>query len=100
MRPLFAALLFAVPAFAQPMDLYGFGPRAIAMGGVEAAADNDYSAAYYNPALLKHGSVGFGFTWGDPSMSISAEGTSPQLTSQTPVDYAGIMFGAAIPLIG
>jgi long-chain fatty acid transport protein len=97
---LLAVLLFALPAFAQPMDLYGFTPRSIAMGGVEASADSDASAAYYNPALLKRGAVSLGFTWGDPNMNITPEASSPTLSSQLPVDYAGISFGAAIPMIG
>jgi long-subunit fatty acid transport protein len=99
-RSLFVATLFALPAFAQPMDLYGFTPRSIAMGGVQASADGDYSAAYYNPALLSRGAVGIGFNWGDPNMSITPATSTPQLSAQTPVDYAGLTLGAAIPLIG
>jgi long-chain fatty acid transport protein len=99
MRSLLVALL-PVAAAAQPMDLYGFTPRSMAMAGVQAAADADYSAAYYNPALLSRGSVGVGFNYGRPLMFITPDAATPELTSQTPVDYSGITFGAAIPLFG
>ncbi len=47
-------LLSLVPllARADPYSLYGFGPRAAAMGGAMTAEANDYSAVFYNPALL------------------------------------------------
>src|SRR5260370_25035983 len=98
MRSLLLWCALPLGAAAQPMDLYGFGPRSMAMGGVQAAADGDYSAAYYNPALLSKGSVGVGFNYGVPSMYINADAPLPALSSQTPVDYAGITVGAASPL--
>ena len=39
-------------AHANPIDLFGFGPRAQAMGGAQVAGAEDTSACYYNPALL------------------------------------------------
>jgi long-chain fatty acid transport protein len=97
------AVLFATAALAQPMDLYGFGPRATAMGGTQAAAQHDFSAAYYNPALLDTGSAGLGFGYGDPKMWLHQ--TSPalgsqKLSDQLPVDYSGLSVGAAIPMRG
>src|SRR5262249_51976969 len=56
-------LSLVLVVLAQPMDLYGSGPRNIAMAGVQAAADDDYTATYYNPALLHHGSVGVSFNY-------------------------------------
>ena len=99
------ALLFALPAVAvaQPMDLYGFNPRAVAMAGVQAASYGNFTAAYYNPALLRGGEAGLGFNWGDPLVSINQIGTAlpnQQLSAQRPVDYAGLTFGAAVPLGG
>jgi long-chain fatty acid transport protein len=103
MRTLLVVLAFPAVAAAQPMDLYGFNPRAVAMAGVEAASDGNFTAAYYNPALLKGGEVGIGFNWGSPSMSIQQTGTAlpnQELSAQRPVDYAGITVGAAVPLDG
>lgn len=95
-------VLIAV-TLAQPLDLYGSGPRSIAMAGVQASADDDYPAAYYNPALLRRGAVGAGFNWSAPSMWVTETSrTSPdqELHPMRPVDYAGIGFGAVVPLIG
>ncbi|MCB9528757.1 MAG: TonB-dependent receptor [Myxococcales bacterium] len=47
-----AALLWAGPAAASVWDTYGFGARATAMGNAHAAAGQDFSAVYYNPAAL------------------------------------------------
>ncbi len=101
--PALFATLLASAALAQPMDVYGFTPRATAMAGVQASAQHDYSAAYYNPSLLDSGSVGVGFGWGKPSMWVHQTAQalgSQQLSEQTPVDYSGLSVGAAIPLIG
>ncbi len=45
-----AALALARTAAASPVDLYGYGPRAIGMGGAFTGLADDYSAVYYNPA--------------------------------------------------
>lgn len=105
MRIALVVSLCALPAsaLAQPMDLYGFNPRAVAMAGVQAASDGNFTATYYNPALLRGGEAGVGFNWGDPSLSITQTGSAlpnQTLTAQRPVDYAGLTFGAAVPLGG
>ncbi|MBI4816318.1 MAG: hypothetical protein HY791_08670 [Deltaproteobacteria bacterium] len=41
-------------AEAHPADQYGLGARSVAMGGAMTSAADDFSAAYYNPALLAH----------------------------------------------
>ena len=97
------AFTLAAAAQAQPLDLYGFNPRATAMAGVQASAQHDFTAAYYNAALLDPGSVGVGFGWSKPSTWIhqtSVAQGSQQLSTHLPVDYAGISFGAAVPLFG
>jgi long-chain fatty acid transport protein len=103
MRALLVAVVLSSPAWAQPMDLYGFSPRSVAMGGVQAAADGQASAAYYNPALLGRGSVGVGYNWGRPFTFIeetAAPTMGQMLTARQPVDYSGITFDAAVPLQG
>lgn len=39
-------------AAANPIDAFGFGARAAALGGAQTAAADDGGANYYNPALL------------------------------------------------
>ena len=58
MRPILIALaLVAVagPARANPLDAFGFGARGPAMANAVAAATEDASANYYNPAGLVRG---------------------------------------------
>jgi long-subunit fatty acid transport protein len=43
------------PALASPLDMFGFGTRAIAMGGAMTGLADDYSAVYYNPAGMVYG---------------------------------------------
>jgi long-chain fatty acid transport protein len=46
-------ILAAAPeARANPLDTFGFGSRAAAMGGAASADSADFSAGYYNPANL------------------------------------------------
>jgi long-chain fatty acid transport protein len=50
-----ALLLIATQACANPLDAFGYGSRAPAMGGAATAASDDSSANYYNPAGLVRG---------------------------------------------
>src|SRR5262249_55892098 len=45
-----AISLVAADARANPLDLFGLGSRATAMGNAAAADVRDFSAGYYNPA--------------------------------------------------
>ncbi len=58
-------LLALVPMLARAdFSLYGYGPRAAAMGGAMTAEANDYTAVFYNPALLvERKDVNFGFAF-------------------------------------
>ncbi len=52
-------------SLASPLDMYGYGTRAIAMGGAFTGLADDYSAVYYNPAGLifsEGNNLTFGFT--------------------------------------
>jgi long-chain fatty acid transport protein len=47
---------------ANPLETYGYGSRAISMGGAYSAVSDDFAAAYYNPAGLPQiGDVDLGF---------------------------------------
>lgn len=53
--PRFVVLLLPLAplvAGAEVLSLYGYGPRAAAMGGAMTAEATDYTAVFYNPALL------------------------------------------------
>lgn len=98
-----ASTLFALSGFAQPMDLYGFTPRSIAMGNTQAASDGTFAAAYFNPALLREADVGVGFSSATPSTWITAleEPTDrQQLDAKQPVDYQGATLGFTVPMRG
>ncbi len=57
-------LLAGSPAFATVYDTFGFGPRAASMGGAMTAEAKDFTAVYYNPALLvDRKDVDFGFSF-------------------------------------
>jgi len=47
-----AVLALAPKALASPEDVFGFGPRSMALGGTGAAIGEGYEAVYANPALL------------------------------------------------
>ncbi|MBI3185689.1 MAG: outer membrane protein transport protein [Myxococcales bacterium] len=87
-------------AVAQPLELYGFNPRAVGMGGVQAGADESFTAVHYNPALLGKGTVGFGFNWSKPSMRVEVLEGEGQPTILMPTDYASYTVGGSVPLAG
>src|SRR5262245_65010819 len=71
-----AALAFvtAAPARANPMDAFGYGSRATAMGGAATAASEDSSANYYNPAGLVHGRdlrIDVGYRYAQPLLRMN-----------------------------
>ncbi len=67
-------LLCAQPVLAAGMgDTYGFGSRAIALGGAFTAVADDYSAVYYNPAglaLQDGSSMTMEYNYGSPNIEV------------------------------
>lgn len=58
---------------ASPLDVFGLGARATAMGGAQVATAQDHAAVYYNPALLtvrKKTHVGLTLQFVAPNLSI------------------------------
>lgn len=68
--------LSATAALAHPLDIYGYGPRAVAMGGAFAAVADDYSALYYNIGGLTQiegNSLTAGFMIAKPILSLDLD---------------------------
>ena len=92
-------------ALADQFNLYGYGPRAAAMGGALTADANDYTAVFYNPALLvtrKEINFGFHFQWYRMLSDVQPKQTTPALdcTSCNPPDAVGYSVGLLFPLAG
>jgi hypothetical protein len=93
-------------AAAHPLEDFGFDPRAISMAGAEAAAADDYTAAFYNPSLLplrRDIDFGFGFTFVHPDMYVS--GVSACSSGQSPCwakppNSGAFTLGLLFPLSG
>jgi long-chain fatty acid transport protein len=70
----FLVLLAAGTAHANPMDMFGFGARAPAMGGAATAAVDGAGATYYNPGALAAGDeirIDLGYQAALPKLSIN-----------------------------
>ena len=77
LAPLVAAWLAPAAAGANPVDLFGFGARAPAMGGAQTAATDDGGANYYNPAALARPEeirIDLGYQLAQPWLSINGGG--------------------------
>ena len=110
--PLLVVLLLARPhvSAANPMETYGYGSRAISMGGAYSAVSDDFAAVYYNPAGLSQiGDVdlGFGMTFLNSSFNSiqnvvvgEAPGGDPLIgdVETNLSDNGGLMGGVAIGL--
>src|SRR5262245_60975751 len=100
-----AILVAALPAraLANPLDLYGFNPRALGMASANTAFADDFTAVYYNPAALTAAkSVGFGigFYGARPSLKLHFEKEDRPINDLTPPSSDAITFGSLFPLGG
>ncbi len=90
---------------ADVFNLYGFGPRAAAMGGAMTAEANDYTAVFYNPALLvdrKDVNFGAAFQFYRMVPTVQSKDLAKDLdcTNCTPPDAVGTSVGLLFPLGG
>jgi hypothetical protein len=82
-------LAAATPAAANPADVVGFGARGAAMGGAHAAAAEDGSAAYYNPALLARlvdVAIDVGYQLAVPSLDVDGHDLDVDWSRGTSID--------------
>ncbi|MDD5224381.1 MAG: outer membrane protein transport protein [bacterium] len=91
------------PAWGNVFDNYGFGSRAIAMGGAMVGSDTQYSAVYYNPAGMafnekKSLNVGASFLYSMPSLEIKGAGPNPAESRNNMAFDEGISVGFSSPL--
>ncbi|RMG10944.1 MAG: hypothetical protein D6729_18690 [Deltaproteobacteria bacterium] len=98
-------LLLPGPAKGSPLSILGSGARGIGMGEAQVAAADDYTATFYNPALLTRRlrvTFGAGFQLVKPNMSIVEEapffddGNQPVF----PSDFVQWNLGVIFPLGG
>lgn len=95
----------ATSARADLFQLYGYGPRAAAMGGAMTAEANDYTASFYNPAILvdrKDVNVGFGVQWYSMAPSVESLDRARTLDCSNckAPDTVGTSVGLLLPLAG
>ncbi len=104
MRAPLLLLALATYAHASVFDTYGFGARATAMANAHAAASDDYTAVYYNPAALtvrKSPHVGTGLVLVVPELSIDRDADDPSAPdSELPSTNMGVNLGVLFPLGG
>lgn len=92
-RCLLALALLPSPALANPLDAFGFGARAIGLGGAATAVSTDVAANYYNPAGLAAGDglrLDLGYAFVRPELRIA--GGDQQVD-----DSRGFQGGVALP---
>jgi hypothetical protein len=98
-----ALALCAAPgaAWAGPWDVYGFGARALGMGGAAVASAEDHTATWYNPALLsavEGPHLGVDLHAALPRLSVDAPQASAAYAPPEVGARGGLSLGLAAPL--
>lgn len=95
----------ATSARADNFNLFGYGPRAAAMGGAMTAEATDYTSVFYNPALMverKDVNFGFAFQWYRMVADVQPKDLAQEVncTNCTSPDAVGFSLGLVFPLSG
>lgn len=88
-----AGVAAAVPAQASPEDVFGFGPRSIALGATGAASGQGFETVYSNPALLSLSR--------ERELTLGLLGAAFDLRAGGEIPYdalKGSMIGAVLPI--
>ncbi|MBL8920794.1 MAG: outer membrane protein transport protein [Myxococcaceae bacterium] len=104
-RVALVACVVSASALADVLPLYGYGPRAAAMGGAMTAEANDFTAVFYNPALLirrKDLNFGFSFQFHRVIPEISSKDLAKPIDCSQcqPPDNVGTTTGFVFPIAG
>ncbi|MCX5859385.1 MAG: hypothetical protein NT056_05760, partial [Proteobacteria bacterium] len=95
---------FTSKSFANPLDYYGYGSRASAMGNAYTALATDFTGVYYNPAAMvmaEKASVGLGFSYYNVGLSTSGLTKNGQDFNIKDIDpLYGYTLGLCLPLKG
>jgi hypothetical protein len=96
-------LLVCGSARANPVDTFGFGGRAPAMGGAQTAATRDGGANYYNPAALALGDdikIDLGYQRATPYLSLNGgdQGVDQARGIAAAISAPGTIFGVHMAL--
>jgi long-chain fatty acid transport protein len=95
---------FANQSFANPLDYYGYGSRASAMGNAYTALATDFTGVYYNPAAMvmtEKASFGLGFSYYNIGLSTSDLAKNDQASDLKNIDpLYGYTLGFCLPLKG
>lgn len=100
-----ALLLVTVsePASASLFDIYGYNPRAMAMGSAMTATSDDYTAAYYNPGAMtvsKRVRMGLGLSVAVPDLYVDRVQSGSEHDTVLPPSHVGYNLGWLYPLGG
>ena len=80
----------ATTLHANTWTTFGYGPRAVAMGGAYTAVADDFSAGYYNPAgMLTTPKSKFGAGWQYVKNDLKANGLEVESSRDTNALYMG-----------
>ncbi len=94
---------YSARAEANYFDLFGTGGRSSAMGGAMTAAADDWTATYYNPALLTLETTptfGFGYSLMAPALTMAFANPTPAYAPKQTAFQSGIIAGVSLPMPG
>ena len=105
MRKLALLLLLLAPlnAHASTFDTFGFGSRALSMGGAMTADARDFTATFYNPSLIVNHNLinlGFGIFYESPSTTVTPDDPAASLNAVSPPSSASYTLGFIFPFAG
>ncbi|MBS2026800.1 MAG: outer membrane protein transport protein [Deltaproteobacteria bacterium] len=97
-------LLSPLPAHASTFDTFGFGSRALSMGGAMTSDARDFTATFYNPSLIVDHSLinlGFGIFYESPSTTVTPDDPAAKLAlPDGPPSSASYTLGFIFPFAG